>query len=210
MLERTPMPQDDALDPSVGSAEQPPPPAGVSAPQDALKDARTARVTALVQANFDYVWRVVRRFGVPESVTDDAVQQVFIVLTRRIEDVAEGTERAFLFRTALHVAGDAVRTRARSREAANDAIDAMPDAAPTPEDTVARRRAVASLQEILQGMDEGERAVFVLFELEGLLVREIAEIVELPEGTVASRLRRAREYFHGAVKRLRAREGRHT
>jgi RNA polymerase sigma-70 factor (ECF subfamily) len=98
----------------------------------------------------------------------------------------------------------------RRREAAADVLETMPDSAPNPEDTVARSRAVASLNEILCGMDEGERAVFVLFELEGLVARDVADILELPEGTVASRLRRAREYFHGAVKRLRAREGRQT
>jgi RNA polymerase sigma-70 factor (ECF subfamily) len=169
---------------------------------------RTARVTALVQAHFEFVWRVVRRFGIPESGADDAAQQVFIVLTRRIDDVAPGTERSFLFRTAVHVAGDAMRTRARSREKPDESINTVADSAPSPEDALDRQRALESIQEILSGMDEDERAVFVLFELEGVPAREIAEIVDVPPGTVASRLRRAREYFHGAVKRLHAREGR--
>ena len=171
-------------------------------------EARAARVTALVQSHFEFVWRVVRRFGVPESGADDAAQQVFIVLTRRIDDVTPGTERSFLFRTAVHVAGDAMRARARSRETADERIDAVADSAPSPEDAIDRHRALASIEEILGGMDEDERAVFVLFELEGVPAKEIAEIADVPPGTVASRLRRAREYFHGAVKRLRARERR--
>jgi RNA polymerase sigma-70 factor (ECF subfamily) len=207
------MSRDDLADASP-DAIRPAPADAPSISHDAMNagggsaEARTARVTAMVQAHFDFVWRVVRRFGVPESAADDAAQQVFIVLTRRIDDVAAGTERAFLFRTAMNVAGDAMRAHGRNKESADDGIDAMADSAPTPEDALARRRALESLNEILSGMDEGERAVFVLFELEGLGAREIADLVDVPVGTVASRLRRAREYFHGAVKRLRARDAR--
>ncbi len=170
----------------------------------------SARVTALVQAHFEFVWRVVRRFGVPESAADDAAQQVFMVLARRIDQVEEGAERTFLFRTALNVAGDAGRARARNRERAEDGIEAVIDPGLSPEDTIDRTRALEMIQDILLGMDEPERVVFVLFELEGVSAREIAEMVEIPAGTVASRLRRAREYFHGEAKRLRSRDRRST
>ncbi len=177
---------------------------------DDMGPSTDTRVTALVKAHFDFVWRVVRRFGVPESAADDAAQQVFMVLARRIADVDLGAERTFLFRTALNVAGDAARARARNRERTEDGIDAAVDPHPNPEDKLDRTRALELVQEILLGMDADERAVFVLFELESVSAREIAEMLEIPAGTVASRLRRAREYFHTEAKRLRPSNRRST
>jgi RNA polymerase sigma-70 factor (ECF subfamily) len=55
---------------------------------------------------------------------------------------------------------------------------------------------------IMDGMDEDSRAVFMLFELEGLTMVEIAKVVDAPQGTVASRLRRAREHFERESREL--------
>ena len=166
-----------------------------------------ARLRAMVDAHVDVVARVLRRLGVPEADVDDAVQQVFLTASRRVADIAPGAERAFLYKTALHVAAHARRSLARRREDASDATD-VADARADLDEALDRQRGAALLEGVLDAMPEELRAVFVLFEIEELTVPEIAALVDVPAGTAASRLRRAREDFQARVARLRARKGR--
>ena len=73
-----------------------------------------------------------------------------------------------------------------------------------PEGVADRERARALLDSVLDQMDDPLRTVFVLFEMEELSTAEIAAMVDVPTGTAASRLRRAREQFHAIIKRMRA------
>lgn len=163
-----------------------------------------AGLRALFDAEFDFVWRSLRRLGLLPVEADDGVQQVFVVAARRIQEVAPGNERAFLFATARRVASDIRRLRARRREVF--AVDEKErDPTPAPDEALGRKQARALLDEALDQMPEELRTVLVLFELEGMTVPEIAGLLELPTGTAASRLRRAREDFQAIVKRLMAR-----
>ena len=80
----------------------------------------------------------------------------------------------------------------------------MVDQAPSPEDEIAARQERELLDDVLGRMPIDLRTVLVLFELEGLEVRQIAEIEQIPVGTASSRLRRAREEFSAIAKRVRA------
>src|SRR5690242_17321725 len=73
-----------------------------------------SRLRALQEEHFEFLWRSLRRLGVPEADVDDAVQQVFLVAARR--EILPGSERSFLFATALRVASHARRTLRRRRE----------------------------------------------------------------------------------------------
>lgn len=163
---------------------------------------RAVRLRALVDAHIDGVARVLARLGVPSGEVDDAVQQVFLTLDRRLGDVAVGSERAFLFRTAMHVAAHARRTLARRREVAapDEGIQAT---GPSADETLDRRRAAEVLEAVLGAMPDELREVFVLHEVEELAMHQIAELMEIPSGTVASRLRRARADFQERVARVR-------
>ncbi|MCC6554812.1 MAG: sigma-70 family RNA polymerase sigma factor [Polyangiaceae bacterium] len=163
-----------------------------------------ARFRAIRDAHFELVWRSVRRLGVPEADADDAVQQVFIVAARRLQVIRPGSERAFLFATALRVAWHARRSRQRRGEVAGEAREAL-DGAPSPEELMDQRRARALLDEALEALPLDARAVFILFELEEMTQSQIAALLELPPGTVASRLRRGREEFQAAIARIKAR-----
>jgi RNA polymerase sigma-70 factor (ECF subfamily) len=172
----------------------------------ALPESGGQRFRELVDAHFDFVWRSLRRLGVPDSGVDDASQQVFCVALRRVGDIAPGRERAFLFGTAMNVAGDVRRTLARVRECSDErALEAAVDSAPTPDQVVDRKKARALLDEVLDAMDDDLRMVFVLFEIEGMTSPEIASLLGIALGTAASRLRRAREQFHVIAKRVKAR-----
>jgi RNA polymerase sigma-70 factor, ECF subfamily len=160
-----------------------------------------ARLRALQEEHFEFLWRSLRRLGVPEADVDDAVQQVFLVAARRT--IQPGAERSFLFATALRVASHARRTRRRRREA-DEPVPEQTDATPSPEELLDQRRARALLDEVLEALPLDLRAVFILFELEEMTVVEIAAMLGIPSGTAASRLRRGRELFQQTVARVRA------
>ena len=109
--------------------------------------------------------------------------------------------------TAIRVAHDTRRARAKrdARDGGEDAFESLVDAAPSPEQALDARRAREMLDRIIEGLPEDVQPVFVLFEIDGLSKGEIAEALSIPEGTVASRLRRAREHFDAAVARIHAR-----
>lgn len=177
----------------------------VTMPMNAAR--RTAqteeRLRGLVAEHIDFVWRLLCRLGVPEADADDATQQVFIVATRRIDAIVHGSERTFLYGTALHVAATLRRgERRRSRWIEAASADCASPAG-TPHDALERRQALAVLDELLARLGHELRLVFVLCELEELAAPEVAAMLGIPAGTVASRLRRAREKFRAEILRMR-------
>lgn len=159
------------------------------------ENARHRRIARVLRDQYDFVWRSLRRLGVPASDAEDVAQETFMTLSRRLGDVTPGSERAFLYRTAVNHAAHVHRSRARRRETPEAEFDEAPSSARTPEDLLAGARARALCHELLDELNLDQRAVFVLFELEEMTMAEIAHMLELPMGTVASRLRRGREAF---------------
>ncbi len=162
-----------------------------------------SRLRVLFDGQFDFVWRSLRRLGVPSATVDDAAQEVFVVAARRLGDILPGRERSFLFATALRIASTARRAGRRRGETAEQPIEDLSDHAPGPDEIADRRRAREVLDRVLESMDLDLRTVFVLHELEEMTMAEIATTLELAPGTVASRLRRARAEFQAIVVRVR-------
>lgn len=163
------------------------------------------RVRAMVEAHFDFVWRVLRRLGVADGDADNAAQQCFLVATRRLHEIGRSEERAFLFQTAVRVASNANRSRRRHPEHGDDGLRFVPDPSQGMEERLDHQRARALLDEVLDSMPETLRATFVLFELEGFTASEVASLQSIPLGTAASRIRRAREHYDEQVKALKSR-----
>jgi RNA polymerase sigma-70 factor (ECF subfamily) len=163
---------------------------------------RDARLRRMVCDHFDFAWRSLVRLGVASSDADDAAQQVFLVANERLADIPDGSERAFLFGACLKIASRHRRTVERRRESGEPVPLSLPDQAPTAEELCDRQRARALLDRLLDQLPLDVRAVFILYELEQQTMAEIATTLGLPPGTVASRLRRAREHFEAAVKEL--------
>ncbi|HXK20304.1 MAG TPA: sigma-70 family RNA polymerase sigma factor [Polyangiaceae bacterium] len=157
------------------------------------------RWRSIVQEHADFIWRALRRLGVLEADLEDAAQQVFLVLARKLSDVRSGAERKFLFQTAFRVASDSRRTRRRQREVPDDHLALHTDERPRPDEDMEARLRRAQLDRILDLMPMELRAVFVLSELEEMTMAEIAAMTGTRPGTVASRLRRARAAFNGQV-----------
>jgi RNA polymerase sigma-70 factor, ECF subfamily len=179
-----------------------------SAELDATPARRAAadeRLRAMLAAHYDFIWRLLRRLGLPSDQAEDGAQKVFFVASGRLEQIKSGSERSFLFGTALRVASETRRDASSRREDLRAEPPETADPAPLADELIDRGRARALLDDILDAMEEDARVVFVLFELEGLKTSEVAELLGIPAGTVASRLRRARALFQTMVTRLRAR-----
>jgi RNA polymerase sigma-70 factor, ECF subfamily len=168
--------------------------------------AETVRLEDLYKEHFRFVWRSLRRLGVPESDVADAVQDVFIVVHRRLDEF-EGRSKmtTWLFGISMRVARDRRRlahNRRRSDDDAplDEAADETVDVAADAERNQGRRLLV----KLLEMLTPEQHAVFTLFELEGKGGEEIAELLDIPLGTVHSRLRLAREAFERNLKRLQA------
>lgn len=161
-----------------------------------------ARLRWIVDTHIDFVARVLRNAGTPEPEIDDDVQRTFIIVARRLQDVRPGSEKSFLLKTALYVAAHARRTVARRREVPTEITAEIVDSAAGPEHLIDQKRARQLLDEVLATMDTPLRTVFVLYEFEDMSTVEIARVLEIPRGTVASRLRRARVLFQERVRAL--------
>jgi RNA polymerase sigma-70 factor (ECF subfamily) len=190
---------------------------GVSSSSDVFDGVRPAppaasrevRLRGAITAHYEVLWRTLRRLGVEERSVEDAAQQVLIVLARRLDEVRPGAERAFMLASATRVAADARKKVRRAREELGvDELAARPSPAPGVDELLDRGRARDLLDVVLGELPDDLRAVFVLFELEELTMATIAETLGLPQGTVASRLRRARELFEAAAARLARRRER--
>lgn len=162
------------------------------------------RLKYMVEAYFDFIWRTLRGLGVPHGNVDDAAQQVFLVASQKLASISPGAEKSFLFSTARGIAANARRSAMRSREQLDEGMMmSHVDPAPDPEQALSDQESRRILERVLESMDDDTRTVFVLFELEGLTTNAIATLVGVPSGTVASRLRRAREDFQKSVRRMR-------
>jgi RNA polymerase sigma-70 factor (ECF subfamily) len=173
-------------------------------PPRAAATADDTRVRRAFDENLDTVWRTLRRLGVPHALVDDATQHVFIVLVKRLSDVEPGKERPFLLGTAARVASEVRRSLTRNREvsADNGLLEFAADQDPLPDEMADRHRASKLLDQVLDLMPQALREVFVLYEFESLTVPDIAELLGIPLGTAASRLRRARAEFKERVAEL--------
>jgi RNA polymerase sigma-70 factor (ECF subfamily) len=179
-------------------------PVAGAAPADAVPS-----FAAVYEAHVRFVWRTLRRLGVPDKDCDDAVQDVFLVVHRRLTDFRpEAPIKHWLFRITAGIARDHRRAwrRKNPREHALEPIsraDEVADSAqPSPLDSAERSAAARLIRDVLQALDETKREVFILSELEQMTAPEIAQVLEIPLNTVYSRLRRARTEFEEALARL--------
>jgi RNA polymerase sigma-70 factor (ECF subfamily) len=145
----------------------------------------------------DLVWRMLRRSGLDADAAADIGQQAFVVAIERLSDIWPGSERAFLVRTALRLAQRVRRKAARFVHEVD--VERLSAEAAHAE---SRASTLELLDRVLAQLDPTLVDVFVLFDVEGFSAPEIADTLEIPTGTVASRLRRAREQFRLVTRRL--------
>lgn len=165
-----------------------------------------AEFRAFYESHFDFVWRSLRRLGAREADTMDLAQKVFLAAFRKLPEF-EGRARTttWLFAICHRVVSDYRRSAAFRREVATD-VDELNGRVELnhAEASGESRQSMRLAEAILSKLPEPQRVVFVLFELEEMSGQDIAALLDVPIGTVRSRLRLARECFRREVKRLSA------
>jgi RNA polymerase sigma-70 factor, ECF subfamily len=156
---------------------------------------RDARLRAIVNEHLDMVARVLRNAGVTEAQLDDEVQRTLITVARRLDDIRPGAEKSFLIQIALRVAAHARRTMARRKEVDTEDLPEFVDLERSPEQLTNQKHMRQLLDWVLGRMDEDTSLVFSLHEFEEMSMLDISKLLSIPQGTVASRLRRARVRF---------------
>ena len=154
---------------------------------------RADRLEQLCRDNFDFVWRLARHLGLSQSDADDVAQRVMMVAASRFDAIESGKERAFLYQTTVYATMKMRRTWGRRREILTEDFPEEQAPDPQPDELLDKQRAYADLRRILQQLPDKVRTAFVLYELEGWTLSEIATAQSIPQFTVASRVRRARQ-----------------
>jgi RNA polymerase sigma-70 factor, ECF subfamily len=171
-------------------------------PRSAAADFR-----AIYDGNFDFVWRSLRRLGVRDADAKDQTQKVFLTVHLRLSEFEGRSElRTWIFGICLRVASDYRRSAAVRREVVTEPAQIASGAGADRDAlSLVESRSTAMIAEaILNKLSEPQRIVFVLFELEEMSAEQIADLVDVPVGTVRSRLRLAREAFRREAKRIAA------
>jgi len=154
------------------------------------------------RAHFAFVWRSLRRLGIREEDAADTAQEVFIVVHRKLPEFAGRSKlTTWLYGVCFRVASERRRARQAPALGAQEAA-AFVGRPPDPSTIAERNQGLAMLERILDRLPDEQRAVFCLFELEGMTGDEIAEALEIPLGTAYSRLRLARTAFSAATAEL--------
>jgi RNA polymerase sigma-70 factor (ECF subfamily) len=157
------------------------------------------------EAHFAFVWRNALNRGVPSSAVDDVVQEVFVVVHRKLASFeGRSSMRTWLAGIVRRVVADHLRKRGNAPVGDELLEDNNASEARGPAEELDAKKAVRALDELLARMPEAQREVFILHEIEQMTGREIAETVGANENTVHTRLRAARRIFEDGLARLRA------
>lgn len=160
----------------------------------------------IYETHFAFVFRTMRRLGVPPGQIDDAVQDTFLVVHRRFDELQwNSSEQTLLFGIALRVAKDHRRTLQRRRENSDATADEVftaldgEEAAAGPAEILEQAQARVILYALLDQLDDELRAIFVSVELEQMPVTEVARAMNLNLNTTYTKLRSARRNFEQAL-----------
>ncbi len=158
------------------------------------------RLEEMFRDHHALIWRTLRRLGCTKDAASDATQQAYLIAAERLESIRPGCERAYLFSTAINLSRTKVRRERRCD--LEDDMDSRVGQSEQAEALTQQQYARQLLDQVLAKMDGDLVTVFSLYEIEGLTTREVADALEIPMGTVASRLRRAREAFRSEAESL--------
>lgn len=156
---------------------------------------------ALYDSTAEMAWRLLGRLGVAPAEQEDALQDVFVIVHRRLGEFrSDAKPSTWVSAIAVRVARDYRRRRSRKpSEDLEPHEHALVDSRPGPDAVAARAQAAAIVTTLLEQLDSDQRDVFVLVELEQHTAPDIAEMLGVPVNTVYSRLRLARAHFNELV-----------
>lgn len=161
-------------------------------------------IAEIYERHAEFVWRIVRRHGIPDAEAQDVMHEVFLIAQRRLPQYdGRASITTWLFHIARGVTSNLRRGRAREQARLRVVAEqpAVPAIDADPEQGASRSEALAFMRRFLAELDDGKRDVFELVELEGAAMPEVAESLGINLNTAYSRLRLARQAFSLAVAR---------
>ncbi len=162
-------------------------------------------IAAVYEEHFRYVWRCLRSLGVREASLDDALQDVFLVVQRRLPEFdGQGELRTWLYAIALRVAHKYWSRAHKDSARQTEELAESPAPSADLEQGAEQKQRLELARAALSALDDDKRTVFVLARIEQMSAPEIAEVLGIPLNTVYSRLRAAREAFETEVRRLQS------
>lgn len=189
-----------AVAPSAGVSSAGAPSAGASG--TALLSSLELRVSSAAPLDFacvylehfDFACRSLRLLGVAPDALEDAAQDVFGIVSKRLADFSgEASLRTWIFAIVQRVASNQRRTQRRKQQPLRPLTEPLAANDPSPEAHAQAAQAASLVQLFCDALDEGRRAVFVLALVEDVPAREVALALEVPLFTVYSRIRALRE-----------------
>ncbi len=154
----------------------------------------------LFRTHAPFAWRCLRRLGVAASDADDVCQEVFMIVYRKLGEYdGRASLRAWIYGICVKKASDHRRLARNKREQIGAELPEPPHPGAGPEAHADSRRALAKLDLVLDDLNDDQRAAFVLYEVEGLSLQEVAESCGAPLQTIYSRLQTARRAVEAAL-----------
>jgi RNA polymerase sigma-70 factor (ECF subfamily) len=171
--------------------------------------ARPLDVRTIYRDHGRFVWLSLQRLGIHPSDLDDVAQDVFMIVHRRLDTFDHRARiSTWLFGICMRVAANYRRRRRWTREVlSGGGDDERPAALAGADEVLVRREQREIAERALNRLDVAKRATFVMFEIESMSCLEIAEVMNVPVGTVYSRLHSARRQLEKALTRDLARRG---
>jgi RNA polymerase sigma-70 factor, ECF subfamily len=175
---------------------------GVSEPVTVATPLSAAEFPAVYAAELGYVWHALRRLGVQDRDLEDLCHDVFVVVFRNLAVYdTRRPIRPWLFGIAFRVASD-YRRSARQRREIPGTTRELTCPAPPADEVMLRRERQRLVARALDGLELDRRAVFVMHDIDGHVMPDIAAALGIPLNTAYSRLRLARVDFAAAIKRV--------
>lgn len=171
-----------------------------------LRDRDERAFRELLVLHRDRVFNITYRMLGNRSEAEDVAQEVFITVFKTIDSFREESKfSTWLYRVAVNHTKNRIKYLARRHDRDRDELDegahsqqvngavtGTPIRAAQSDKAFASAQMEQLLQEAIDALDEDQRAVVILRDVEELSIEEICEITGLPDGTVKSRLHRAR------------------
>lgn len=172
-------------------------------------DSKRARVTALFHEHGRFVFRLLRRLGVSDADVDDVLQEVFVIVHRKLPELEQtGSLRAWVYGISVRCAANYRKRQATRREVPTDEVSERPDLdQTTPAEAIDTKKAKSILDAILARLPDEKREAFVLHVIEELAMNEVAEALGCPLHTAYSRFYAARTLVEDGIRRARAQMG---
>jgi RNA polymerase sigma-70 factor (ECF subfamily) len=190
----------------LGRDPMPPPAAHLASSEPPL--AVRCSFREVYDDHFGFVWRSAANRGVPRAALDDVVQEVFIVIHRKLPEFeGRSSLRTWIAAIVRRVIADYVKKRG-NQPAGDERLEREPASELAPSEQLERKAAAQLLDALLAKMSEEQREVFLLHEIEQMSGTEIADLTGANENTVWTRLRAARRIFQEGVARQRTRHSR--